>query len=130
MFLNQNLKINYECFYFNEELFSLIVYFHHDMYAKVTLILNYIYCIPLQKECVSVHFGLILFNNLAYLEISWKQPCYSWQIRTARLDSKTNIHLKKRILKSRIYFLLSWCTAILLGTTYLADRKLFTTNHK
>ena len=38
------------------------------MYTKMTLILNCIYCIPLQKECVSVHFGLRLFNNLAYLE--------------------------------------------------------------
>ena len=48
--------------------FSLIVYFHDHMYTKMTFILNCIYCIPLQKECVSVHFGLRLFNNLAYLE--------------------------------------------------------------
>ena len=60
----------------------------------MTLILNYIYCIPLQKECVSVHFGLRLFNNLAYLENFMKTPM-RWHIWTARLDLKIKIHLKK-----------------------------------
>ena len=116
VFLNQNLKINCwklcEWFYFSEELFSLIVYFYPDMYAKVTLILNYIYCIPLQKECVSVHFGLRLFNNLAYLENFMKTPM-RWHIWTARLDLRIKIHLKKGS-QAKVLLFVSWCTAILL----------------
>ena len=63
----------------------------------------------MQKECVSVHFGLRLFNNLAYLENFMKTPM-RWHIWTARLDLKIKIHLKKKALKPRFYSL--WVGAL------------------
>ena len=78
--------------------FSLIVYFHDHMYTKMTFILNCIYCIPLQKECVSVHFGLRLFNNLAYLENFMKTTMLQLTDLNCKIKFKNLNNLKKGFL--------------------------------